>query len=194
MIGIDALYWFLFVGLFSPGPNVILLSASGARFGARATWPHIAGVVLGVAIIGAVVGLGTRAALESHPALGLALQGISFLWILWLAYRLAFAGSARTDRAERPFKMTEAVLFQWVNPKIWAIALAASAGFALGLPPPQEAARLAMALAGVNFFVCIFWVYCGQMLAQLVTSDRAWQTFRWVMATLMALSAMAIFR
>jgi len=51
-MGIEPLYWFVFVGLFSPGPNVILLSTSGARFGARATWPHIAGVVIGVGIIG----------------------------------------------------------------------------------------------------------------------------------------------
>ncbi len=86
------------------------------------------------------------------------------------------------------------MLFQWVNPKVWAVALAASGGFALGLGPVQEALRLAIALSGINLFVCIFWVYSGELLARLLTSDRAWRTFRIVMATGLALSALAVFQ
>lgn len=191
---LDPLYWFLFVGLFSPGPNVILLSTSGAHFGARATWPHIAGVVVGVGIIGAVVGLGTGAVLETRPELGLAFQMLSFFWILWLAYRLLTSGSKKAGQTARPFKLVEAVLFQWVNPKVWAIALAASAGFSLGLVPVQEAIRLATALAGTNLFVCVFWVYSGQLLGRLMNSDRAWRAFRLVMAAGLALSALMVIR
>lgn len=191
---IDPLYLFVFIGLFAPGPNVILLSTSGARFGARATWPHIAGVVLGVGVIGGVVGFGIGAVLDARPALVLALRVISFLWILALAWRLATGGGTGSGGRQRPFTIVEAVLFQWVNPKIWAIGLATSAGFLLGLPPPEQAARLAVALAGVNFFVCVFWVYFGHMLARLLTSDGAWQNFRWVMASLLALSSIAVLR
>ncbi len=193
-MGIAPLYWFVFVGLFSPGPNVILLSTSAASFGARATWPHIAGVVLGVGIIGAVIGLGTGAVLETRPELGLAFQVISFFWILWLAYRLLTSGGKKAGRTARPFRLVEAVLFQWVNPKIWAIALAASAGFSLGLPPVEEAVRLATALSGINLLVCIFWVYSGALLGRLMQSERAWRTFRIAMATALALSALAVIR
>jgi threonine/homoserine/homoserine lactone efflux protein len=192
--GIDPLYWFVFVGLFSPGPNVILLSASGARFGARATWPHIAGVVLGVGIIGGLVGFGTGAVLETRPELGLAFQVISVFWIFWLAYRLLTGGPGQAGRADRPFNLAEAVLFQWINPKVWAVALAAAAGFSLGLVPVQEAVRLATALAGINLFVCIFWVYSGQLLGRLLRSEKAWRSFRIVMAAALALSAFAVIR
>lgn len=193
-MGIDPLYWFLFVGLFSPGPNVILLSTSGARFGARATWPHIAGVVIGVGIIGGLVGFGTGAILETRPELGLAFQMVSFLWILWLAYSLLTSGGKKAGETARPFKLVEAVLFQWINPKVWAIALAASAGFSLGLAPLQEAVRLASALAGINLFVCIFWVYSGALLGRLLNSERAWRAFRIIMATALALSAVVVIR
>ncbi len=193
-MGVDPLYWFLFVGLFSPGPNVILLSASGARFGARATWPHIAGVVLGVGIIGGVVGFGTGAVLETRPQLGLAFQVVSFFWILWLAYGLLTSGGKNAGETARPFGLVEAVLFQWVNPKLWAVALAASAGFSLGLAPLQEAVRLATALAGINLFVCVFWVYSGALLGRLLNSDRAWRVFRITMSAALALSAFAVIR
>jgi threonine/homoserine/homoserine lactone efflux protein len=193
-MGIEPLYWFVFVGLFSPGPNVILLSTSGARFGARATWPHIAGVVIGVGIIGGLVGFGTGAILETRPELGLAFQVISFFWILWLAYSLLTSGGKKAGKTARPFKLVEAVLFQWINPKVWAVALAASAGFSLGLAPLQEAVRLATALAGINLFVCIFWVYSGALLGRLLNSERAWRTFRIIMATALALSAVAVIR
>jgi threonine/homoserine/homoserine lactone efflux protein len=193
-MGIDPLYWFVFVGLFSPGPNVILLSTSGARFGARATWPHIAGVVIGVGIIGGLVGFGTGAILETRPELGLAFQVISFFWILWLAYSLLTSGGKKAGETARPFRLVEAVLFQWINPKVWAVALAASAGFSLGLAPLQEAVRLATALAGINLFVCIFWVYSGALLGRLLNSERAWRTFRIIMATALALSAVAVIR
>lgn len=193
-MAIDPLYWFVFVGLFSPGPNVILLSTSGARFGARATWPHIAGVVAGVGIIGAVVGFGTGAILETRPELGLAFQVVSFFWILWLAYKLLTSGGKTAGQTDRPFTLVEAVLFQWVNPKLWAVALAASAGFSLGLVPVQEAIRLATALAGINLFVCVFWVYSGQLLGRMMNSERAWRTFRVVMATGLALSAVMVIR
>ncbi|MEK6204730.1 MAG: LysE family translocator, partial [Amylibacter sp.] len=44
----DPLYMFVLVGLASPGPNIVMLLASGARFGFRRTLPHVIGIALGV--------------------------------------------------------------------------------------------------------------------------------------------------
>ena len=85
---ISALQLFIFAGLFSPGPNVVLLIASGARFGLRATLPHLFGVVIGVGVIGGVVGLGLGGLLMAAPVLEFALLLISVLWILWMAWGL----------------------------------------------------------------------------------------------------------
>lgn len=185
---------FLFAGLASPGPNVIMLATSGARFGARATWPHLFGVVLGVGVIGAVTALGVGALLLAQPALTFALKTISALWILWMAFSLGRASDIReSDTSDRPMRFVEAVLFQWINPKIWALAIAASAAYSAGMPPLQEALRLGSAFSGVNLFVCIFWTYSGQLLSRLLHNPAAWRMFRGIMALLLALSALLVF-
>ena len=191
---ISPLITFLIAGLATPGPNVIMLTTSGARFGARATWPHLIGVVLGVGVIGAVSGLGVGALLQANPKLGFTLQIISAVWILWMAFALLQQSKSRQSRiADRPMRMFEAVLFQWVNAKVWAVALAASSAYSIGLPPIEDAMRLGLAFSSVNLFVCIFWTYSGQLLARLLNSARAWWIFRLVMATFLALSALLIF-
>ncbi|PQO24696.1 LysE family translocator [Rhodobacteraceae bacterium WD3A24] len=191
---IEPLYLFVFAGLFSPGPNVILLTASGARFGFRRTLPHLGGVVAGVGVTSAVTALGIGALLLAQPGLTLALRVAAAGWILWMAWTL-FMSTRRPQVAARarPFRFHEAVLFQWVNPKVWAVALAAASGFSAGLPPWQEAARLAAAFSGINLFVCLFWTGAGTLLALVLATPAAWRAFTTVMALLLAASAAMVF-
>lgn len=190
----DPLYPFVFLGLFSPGPNVILLTASGARFGFRATLPHVFGVALGVGITAGLTGLGIAALLLAQPALALALKIAAAFWIGWMALSLwRSSASGGSSAGARPFTMVEAILFQWVNPKVWAVALAAASGYAAGLPPVEEAQRLALAFSGLNLFVCLFWSWAGSLLALLLTTPLAWRIFSRVMATGLAASAVMVF-
>jgi threonine/homoserine/homoserine lactone efflux protein len=190
----DPLYAFVFAGLFSPGPNVILLTASGARFGFRRTLPHVLGVAAGVGVTSGLTALGMGALLLTLPGLTLGLKLAAAGWILWMAWKLLTAArAARREAGDKPWTFLQAVLFQWVNPKVWAIALAASVGYSAGLPPLQEAARLASAFSGINLFVCLFWSFAGSLLTYLLTSDRAWSLFNGAMAALLAGSAIMVF-
>ena len=190
---IDPLYLFVFAGLFSPGPNIILLTASGAQFGFRATVPHVLGVAAGVGVIAAVTGLGVGGVLAAFPALSLTLKIIAALWILWMAWRLARRARLRLPGGDRPFTFVQAVLFQWVNPKVWAVALAASAGYPAGTGPVAEAARLAIAFSTINLGVCLFWSAAGSFLSMLLSSDRAWAIFMGGMSLALAGSALMVF-
>lgn len=191
---IDPLYAFVFAGLFSPGPNVILLTTSGARFGFRRTLPHVVGVALGVGIIAAVTGLGVGAILAANPVLEMALKTVAAAWILWMAWSLWRATSRpRAEARDAPFTVMQAVLFQWVNAKVWAVALAASSGFPSGLSPLAEAARLASAFSGLNLVVCLFWSVAGTFLAYLLAQPAAWRIFMRIMAGFLALSALMVF-
>ena len=190
---IDPLYFFVFAGLFSPGPNVILLSVSGAVYGFRRTIPHILGVAVGVGITAGLTGLGIAALLAELPVLELVLKLIAAGWILYMAVRLFMANRPEEREARRPFRFHEAVLFQWVNPKVWAVALAAASGYASGQGPVGEGLRLAMAFAGINFFVCMFWTWAGQLLSYLLKTPVAWKLFLRVMAVALATSAGMIF-
>lgn len=191
---IDPLYLFVFAGLFSPGPNVILLTASGARFGMRRTLPHVAGVVVGVGITSGLTGLGIGALVLAQPWVAAVLRLLAAGWILWMAWALLTATRLpRGGGADRPFTFSQAVLFQWVNPKVWAVALAAASGYGAGLSPAGEALRLATAFSGLNLFVCLFWAYAGSLLTYLLTSERAWRLFMAGMALALAASAGMVF-
>jgi threonine/homoserine/homoserine lactone efflux protein len=192
----DPLYLFVFLGLFSPGPNVILLTASGARFGFRATLPHVAGVVLGVGVTAGLTGLGLGAVLAAWPGVQAGLSLAAAAWILWMAVGLWKSTlNRRLDpESARPWGVVRAALFQWVNPKVWAVAMAAASGYGLGLGPLAEAERLALTFAGINLFVCLFWSCAGALLARLLSDPRAWQVFARVMALGLAASAVMVFQ
>lgn len=176
-----ALLGFVFFGLFSPGPNVILLTASGARFGFHATVPHILGVAIGVGITAGVTGLGVGALLLGFPVLTLVLKIAASGWILWMAWKLWHATPAAQKESDRPFTFLEAVLFQWVNPKVWAVALSATA-YVAELPVLTQAQHLATSFAGINLGVCLFWTAAGHLLSVLLTNPTLWRVFMRVMA------------
>lgn len=172
---------FVFFGLFSPGPNVILITTSGARFGFQRTLPHIIGVALGVGIIAAVTGIGIGALITAQPALGGVLKVIAGLWILWMAYNLWRADPAKKKETDRPFTFIQAVLFQWVNPKVWAVALSATA-YVATLAPVQQAMTLATTFSTLNLGVCTFWATAGSLLSYLLMNATAWRVFMRIMA------------
>lgn len=188
---IPALQLFIFAGLFSPGPNVVLLIASGARFGLRATLPHLFGVVIGVGVIGGVVGLGLGALLNAMPVLEMLLLAISVIWILWMAWLLWNASALKVDTTDRPMTFGEAVLFQWVNPKIWAVAMAATA-YLIGATPFRQAVEIGLSMSVINLFVCFFWTSFGHLLSGILNGTNMRLVFYRVMATLLALSAVLL--
>ncbi|MEM7241663.1 MAG: LysE family translocator [Pseudomonadota bacterium] len=184
---------FLFLGLFTPGPNVIMLFSSGARFGFRATVPHLLGVVVGVGILGFLVGLGIGSLIFALPSLETALRLIAFLWILWLAWGIWTSAAKSIDASDsRPMRFIEAILFQTVNPKFWSVALAGAA-YLIGRPALQQGLTLGGMAAAINLFVCLFWVICGHGLSRFLTASRARLYFYRIMAVLLAFSGLMVF-
>ena len=192
-MSVDPLYIFVFLGLFTPGPNVILLTASGARFGFRASLPHVAGVVVGVGVTAGLTGLGVGALILAMPTLTLALKIIAAAWIGWMAWKLLKSRGGQMQAGDKPFTFWQAVLFQWVNAKVWAVAVAAASGYGIGLDPWAEALRLGSAFSGLNLIVCLFWSFAGSLLTYLLTTPQAWRIFTTVMAGALALSAGMVF-
>ena len=197
MIFDPVLYGFVFLGLFTPGPNVIMLTASGVRFGFVRTLPHLFGVVLGVGITAGVTALGVGAVVAASPMLNTVLRLGAAAFILWMAWGLWKAsGHPRKahDPDERPLSFFGAVLFQWINPKVWAVAFAASAGYGAGLAPWLEALRLGTAFSSLNLGVCLFWTAFGSLLTALLAAPTAWKVFLRIMALLLAATVLLLFR
>lgn len=187
-----ALFGFIFLGLFSPGPNVILLTASGARFGFRATLPHILGVAIGVGVIAFVTGLGLGTLVAVLPVLRFALMAIASVWILWIAWKLWHAEPSDPKSGDRPFTFQKAVLFQWVNPKIWAVATYAT-GYVIDMTPLHQALILGGSFASINLGVCLFWTYAGSLLRALLADAVKYRVFMRIMAVALAVFSVLVF-
>ena len=110
----------------TPGPNNLMLAASGVNFGFRRTVPHMLGISIGHGIQVAIVAglLAWVMAWLDDMRLGLVLAGCAYL--LWLAWRQAQAGQPGGGNSAQPLGFIGAALFQWVNPKAWMMVLNAA--------------------------------------------------------------------
>ena len=121
---------FAFVTSVTPGPNNMMLLASGVNFGLKRTWPHIFGIAFGVSTLLLAMALGLGTLFVLFPQLNTALKFIGAAYMVWLAWKIATSdGPAENSGKSRPMGFIEAVAFQWVNPKAWVMALGAVSGY-----------------------------------------------------------------
>jgi threonine/homoserine/homoserine lactone efflux protein len=182
--------------LFTPGPNNIMLMASGLNYGFRRTLPHIAGVTIGFSFLVAVIGLGLGAVFAAFPVLHTILKYIGTAYLVYLAAMIARSGPAETGRTEagRPMTFLGAALFQWVNVKGWVIAIGAITAYAAIAAYPLNIAALSVLLFVIGLGSSLTWVALGTSLQGLVKSPRAVRIFNIVMAVLLLASLYPVLR
>jgi threonine/homoserine/homoserine lactone efflux protein len=189
-----ALIGFAFVTSITPGPNNMMLIASGANFGFRRTIPHMLGISLGHMAMTLIVGLGLAGIVHTEPRVLDVLKWVSVAYLLWLAWKLAHA-AAPDDVATTGTPMTflGAALFQWVNPKAWTMSLGAVSAYATN-PTPATVAVIAATFAVINLPSVSVWTIAGQQLRQYLTSPKRLAVFNWTMAGLLVLSLIPVLR
>ncbi|MEL6316382.1 MAG: LysE family translocator [Pseudomonadota bacterium] len=181
---------FAFVSSVTPGPNNLMLMASGANFGFWRTGPHMLGVAIGFVVMVVLVGVGLVQAFDAYPVSYDVLKIVSVGYLLHLAWKIATAGApsgAGAEKGGRPFTFLQAALFQWVNPKAWAMALTAISVYA---PDASLAAVgvVALVFGVVNLPTVSSWVLLGQELRRILTNQARLRAFNWTMAALLVLS------
>lgn len=181
-----ALSAFALVTSITPGPNNMMLMASGANFGLRRTVPHALGVGIGFTLMIVLVGVGLMELFDLFPVLNLILKVVSVVYLLWLAWKIANAGAPDTEGGARgkPMSFVQAMLFQWVNPKAWSMALTAIALYA----PDRNLAAVALVAAVfgvINLPSTSLWAVMGQALRGWLSSPARLRVFNWTMAALL---------
>ena len=181
---------FAFVTSVTPGPNNIMLLASGVNFGVRRTLPHVLGISTGMIILLLSVGLGLNQLFLLYPALYSVLQIAGSAYLLYLAWKIATAGAPDPDAVSRskPLSFIQAAAFQWVNPKAWVMALGAITTFV----PQQNFVYNMLVVAGlfalINGPSCSLWAIAGSLLRRALQSPRTLRLFNGGMAILLVLS------
>jgi threonine/homoserine/homoserine lactone efflux protein len=189
-----ALIGFAFVTSVTPGPNNMMLIASGANFGFRRTIPHMLGISIGHMVMTMIVGLGLAGVVQAEPRILVVLKWVSVAYLLWLAWKLANAAApGEAEATGQPMTFFAAALFQWVNPKAWTMSLGAVSAYAVS-PTPAVVAIIAIVFAAINLPSVSVWTIAGQQLRRFLTSPARLAVFNWTMAGLLVLSLIPVLR
>ena len=185
MIQLLGLVGFSFVSAVTPGPNNILLWASGATFGLRRTVPHVLGTAVGLGAMALAAAAGIAALLAALPVLGVAMRVAGSAYLLFLAWQIARSGTLAAGEASRPLSIPEAAAFQVVNPKAWIFALGAVTTFR---PPELSEVVGSLAIAAVMMAVILpaagLWAAFGDALGSLLHRERTRRVVNLVLAAL----------
>jgi len=180
-----ALIAFAFVTVITPGPNNLMLMASGANFGFRRTIPHMLGIGLGFPSMVFLVGVGVMQLFDLWAPSYMILKGLSVAYLLYLAWKIANAAPPKDATAEgRPLTFVQSAAFQWVNPKAWSMALSAITLYA-------ASRDLSAVLWVAGTYVCVSlisttsWTVLGQQMRRLLKSPNHLRLFNWTMAALL---------
>ena len=174
---------------FTPGPNNLMLMTSSARFGIARTVPHLIGICLGFPLMVFVVGLGLGEIFEAFPALKTILKFAAAAYFLWMAWTLLGLKLHEAGGAERPMRAYEAALFQWVNPKAWAMAVSLIA-LVVDTGPGRFWTILWVTLGCVLIgpFSCGLWMVFGQQLEAILKRTHTERFLGAILALLMVVA------
>lgn len=180
---------FAVVSSITPGPNNLMMMASGSAFGLKRTLPHMAGVIIGFGAMTAAVGLGLAGVLKASPILFAVLRWGAAAYILYIAWRMVTAkgpGVGGTDG--KPISFLGAVAFQWINPKAWVMALGAVGTYAEHDRFLLDVAVIAVSFMIINVPCALTWTSFGTGIRRWFKKPGHLKAFNWTMAALLVVS------
>lgn len=197
-----ALAVFAAVSSITPGPNNLMLLASGVNFGVRRTLPHLAGVTLGFVFLFLCLGLGLQQVFVLYPHLEVALRYLGAAYMVWLAWKMVSASTApvAADGGDnlataslKPMSFLAAVAFQWVNPKAIMMAIGAISTYV-----PSGAGMWGMLPVGlvfgmINAPMVACWMLFGSSMRQFLQDPDKRKIFNRIMAALLLATLYPVF-
>ena len=186
---LPALTAFAFVSSITPGPNNLMLMASGTNFGFRRTIPHLLGVAIGFTLMIVLIGLGLARLFEAYPVAHDVLKGVSVAYLLYLAWKIANAKppEGKQSRAT-PMTFLQAASFQWVNPKAWTMALTAVTAYLPAGNPGVGLFLVALVFGIINLPSVGCWTLMGVQLRRWLDDPLKLRVFNLTAALLLVAS------
>ena len=172
---------------FTPGPNNIMIMASGVNFGVRSSMPHFFGICFGFPTMFLATGFGLGALFIAYPVFHQTIKVVGLAYLTYLAWQIATSGKVEKGKvAGKPLTFIQAAIFQWVNPKAWIMGTSALAAFTqVGEPLVPQ-----VLLIGSIFFVMTFpsagvWLLFGSGLKEVLARPTVRRVFNVSMAILL---------
>ena len=181
-----SLTMFMLVTSCSPGPNNIVASYSGFNFGILKTLPHIFGVVIGFTLMIILVNFGLIKIFTFYPIFQSFLKISGSIFLLYLAFKIAFSNSKKNKISSNPVKFLETFLFQFLNPKGVIVAVIAVSTY---VNSEENFINYSLWVILISFIcACIsitFWTLIGKFLRKFATNEKFIKSFNYVMSFLL---------
>lgn len=185
-----ALISYVAVMSITPGPNNVMLAASGVNFGFMRTIPHMLGISIGHGVQVGVVAIALTYALHWISFVRGPLSVVGCAYLLYLSWQLWNAGQPKQIERAKPFSFLQAALFQWVNPKAWVMVINTAVIFM-----PKDGSVLwsglflALLCSLINLPCIALWAYSGDRLRKWLSTPQYLQIFNGIMASTLAITA-----
>ncbi len=187
-----ALFWF--VTAYTPGPNNVVASYSGFNFGITKTIPHILGVTLGFTSLVLFLSIGLINVFKLFPIIQVVIRYLGTLFLIYLAYKIAFSEVSNEMKKENPVKFIETFLFQYLNPKGVTVAIIVVSTYVESGENYFNYSTQIIALAFLFSITSItLWTFVGRFLRKFATNDKFIKYFNYVMSVLLLLSIITFY-
>lgn len=182
---------FALVSSITPGPNNLMLMASGTNFGFARTLPHMLGVSIGFVVMTVLIGLGLAQIFVRFPIAYTVLKVGSVAYLIYLAWKIATAAAPKADGTStaKPFSFLQACLFQWVNPKAWTMALMSVTAYVPADHPLMGLLIVALVFGAINLPTVALWAFLGMQMRQFLQDPVKLRTFN-ILAALTLLASL----
>jgi len=180
-----------FVAAITPGPNNIMLLASGLNFGFKRSISHMCGITIGFALMLVIVGAGIHQVFDAYPIIHIIMQYLSTVYIIYLAIKIAFSPTinvSNTSSNIRPMTFFNALMFQWINPKAWMMGVVALTSYSLHNYYPLNIFLITSIATIVGIPSLCFWAYCGSYLKRYLEKPHYLKIFNLLMGLLLIIS------
>ena len=187
-----ALFWF--VTAYTPGPNNVVASYSGFNFGITKTLPHIFGVTLGFTSLVLFLSIGLINFFKLFPIVQVVIRYLGTLFLLYLAYKIAFSSASSEIKKENPVKFIETFLFQYLNPKGVSVAIIVVSNYVeLGSNYINYATQVVVLAFLFSSTSITLWTFIGKFLRKFATNEKFIKYFNYAMSVLLLLSIITFY-
>ena len=187
-----ALFWF--VTAYTPGPNNVVASYSGFNFGITKTIPHILGVTLGFTSLVLFLSIGLINIFKLFPIIQIVMRYLGTLFLIYLAYKIAFSETTNETKKKNPVKFIETFLFQYLNPKGVTVAIIVVSTYVeLGENYINHATQIVILAFLFSITSITLWTFVGKFLRKFATNDKFIKYFNYAMSMLLLLSIITFY-
>jgi len=173
----------VFLLLITPGPGVLSLAGVGTAYGCKKGIRYLGGLWIGNNLVSFAVISGLAALLLADPIVRNVLLFISATYLLFLASKIAFAGSKVAFIHMTTPGLVSGITLQLINPKAYAVHTMLFSGFVIYPESFANETGIKVVLSNLIWvFIHFCWLYAGVKVNELGLQARTQKLINLAMA------------